>query len=259
MKRSLTFLLLLASVNPALSGSAGQTVSRVYVSAYPCMTGQSGRAADDPEKPIVTLYDRIYYGDVGYRGFNPDVEVEKTARGESEFYFDLQPGNYDAFVKFPNLQLFFRNGPLIVIADHDRHLFIAGCGLADWHDVAAVAGRLPLNDVTVSVLVYGHPMRCGDDIRTLDQKTLKWAVNPQRTEAIIDGGAYYANFHGYGKQNHTVALAFSGALFTEGAILLTNTPDTSANKPPFIMKDITPEIVLAATRASDKLICIPGF
>jgi hypothetical protein len=66
-------------------------------------------------------------------------------------------------VRFSNLPgLFVSNGPLIVLPGHDRHLFIAGCRAADWHDVAAVAGRMPISDITVSVLHYSHPMRCGD-------------------------------------------------------------------------------------------------
>jgi hypothetical protein len=84
-------------------------------------------------------------------------------------------------------------------------------------------------------------------------------VKPERTQAVIDGGAYYANLHAYGKQNHTVALEFSGAMFTRGAILLTNTPDTAADKPPFIVKDVTPQIVQSATRVGNTLICVPGF
>jgi hypothetical protein len=226
MKKSLALILLLFNANPVLAGSVpGQSASRVYVNAYPCLADHGRRAVEFSGAPIVTLYDRVHYGDADYNGLSPTVTVGKSENGESNFSFDVQPGNYHAFVRFSSSRSFFRNGPLIVISGHDRHLFVAGCGLADWHDVAAIAGRLPLSTVTVSVLVFDHPMQCGDDTRALDQKTLKLVANRQRTAAVVDDGIYYANFHSYGKQDRTIALAFSGALFTEGAILLTDTPE----------------------------------
>src|SRR5579862_2902743 len=149
MKKSLIVLAVMLSMFPALTVSAAQPVSRVYVNAYPCMTDQAGKPVENPGTPIVTLYDRIYYGDAKYHGFSPTVVIEKTAKGELDFHFDLQPGNYDVYIKFSNLpRLFIGNGPLIVIPAHDRHLLVAGCGLADWHSVAAIAGNLPLTDVT---------------------------------------------------------------------------------------------------------------
>jgi hypothetical protein len=113
--------------------------------------------------------------------------------------------------------------------------------------------------VNTIVLVFEHQMHCGDDIDAHDQKKLKPLVSYQRSPAVIDDGAYYANFYGYGKQNNTVALEFTGALFTRGVLLLTNTPDTASDKPPLITKNITPSIVQAATRASGMIVCVPGF
>jgi hypothetical protein len=242
------------------SANAEQATSRVYVSTYPCTTAQDIETINSAGTPTVTLYDRNHYGEGEYDGFTPPVVVDKTLTGWSEFHFDVMPGNYEAFIRFSNLpQLSFRNGPLIVLPAHERHLLVAGCGLADWHSVGAIAGELPLANVGVSVMLFDHPVRCGDDYRSLDQKTLKVLLPRQRSEAVMDDGAYYANFHGYGKQEHTLALVFSGALFTEGGILLTSTPSTATGKPPFIIKNLTPEIIQTAFKADGKLACVPGF
>ena len=129
----------------------------------------------------------------------------------------------------------------------------------DWHSVGAIAGRLPPANVRVSVLLFDRPVQCGDDYHALDQKTRKVLFPRQRSEAVMDDGAYYANFHGYGRQEQTLALVFSGALFTEGAILLTNTPNTATGKPPFIIKNLTPEIIQTAFRPEGKFACLPDF
>ena len=253
-------LLLMILLAPGPVCALQQALSRVYVSMYPCARDVHGKPIEYLGQPTVTLYDRGNYGDYKYSGVLPAVTVTKSGPLESAFYFDVQPGNYEAFVKFSRSpHLFIHNGPLIVIAGYDRHLFVAGCSLTDWHSVAAVAGKMPLNDVTISVLVSDRPMQCGDDIYALDQKTLRPVKTVQRSQAVADGGAYYANFHGYGKQDRTIALEFTGALFTRGVVLVTETPDTPVGKPPFLVKDITPEIVQAATRASGTLTCVRGF
>ena len=242
------------------SANAEQATSRVYVNAYPCTTAPDIETISSAGTPSVTLYDRNHYGEAKYVGFTPAVVVDKTLSGWSEFHFDVMPGNYEAFIRFSNLpHLFFRNGPLIVLPAHERHLLVAGCGLADWHSVGAIAGELPLANIGVSALVFEHPVQCGDDYRALDQKTLKMLSPWQRSDAVMDFGAYYINFHGYGKQERTLALEFSGALFTEGAVLLTNTPNTATGKPPFIIKNLTPTIIQTAVRAKGKLVCMPGF
>ena len=99
-------------------------------------------------------------------------------------------------------------------------------------------------------------MHCGDEFRALNQQTLQPRFDFKTWEAVIDDGAYYANFYGWGKQERTIALLFTGALFNEAAILLTNTPDTAEKKLPFIRKDVTPTIIEAAFRADRKLACV---
>jgi hypothetical protein len=258
MRVALLLIALLASEPLSLQASP---VSRVYVSMYPCSPDVRNKVADHPGAPTVTVYDSRKTGDQGYHGFAPRIAITKSGPSESEFYFDLEPGNYEAVVASPHSRRFplIHDGPLIVISGHDRHLFIAGCSLTDWHSAAAVAGAMPQSDVAISVLVSEHQMHCADEIDALDQKTLKPLISYQRSPAVIDDGAYYANFYGYGKQNNTVALEFTGALFTRGVLLLTNTPDTAPNKPTLIIKNITPSIVQAATRASGTIVCVPGF
>jgi hypothetical protein len=259
MSTKSTILLMLIVVTLAPVPTVAVTVSRVYVDAYPC-ADMSGKRPDSPGVPVVTLFDRTQYGDANYKGSEPVVAVTKSSSGESNFYFDIPAGNYHAFVSFPSRsRAFMANGPLVVISGHDRHLVIGGCHFTDWHDVAAIAGSVPFDNIAVSVLVFDHSMRCGDDFRALDQTTLKPLASSQETSAIVDHGAYYATFHGYGRQDRTVALLFSGAFFTEGAILVASTPDTPAHKPPLILKDLTPTIIQAAMRNGSKLLCVQGF
>jgi hypothetical protein len=261
LRVSLALFLVVLLVGSSSSGAnAEQATSRVYVSAYPCTIVRNGKTVNSTGTPSVALYDQNHYGETNYSGFTPTVVVDKTSTGESEFHFDVLPGNYSAFIKFSNVPLlFFRDGPLIVLPERERHLLVGGCGLVDWHSVGAIAGRLPPANVRVSVLLFDRPVQCGDDYHALDQKTLKALFPRQRSEAVMDDGAYYANFHGYGRQEQTLALVFSGALFTEGAILLTNTPNAATGKPPFIIKNLTPEIIQTAFRAEGKLACLPGF
>lgn len=261
-----TMILLVAAVLQVLSSASNRLplalppegLTRIYVDALPC--AQSGQKfPESPGKPIVRLFNRQQYGDGSYDGFYPAIVVTGALKGESNFYFDVKQGNYEVSLKFSNLPgLFVANGPLIAVSQHDRHLFVAGCSLTDWHDVGAIAGKLPLENVDVSVLTYDHPMRCGDLIRSFGAGG-KLLVDPRVTDAVVDSGEYYANFHGYGRQDRTVALEFSGALFTSGAILLTEAPDTPPSKPPFILKDITRRTMEAATLGQGKLVCMPGF
>jgi hypothetical protein len=183
------------------------------------------------------------------------------------FYFDAPPGSYDVLLgstgtgKGANQNMTCgRNGPLIVLPNRSRSLFVGGAGIYDWHSVAAIAGSVP-SAVDVQVLVYRHPKHCGDQVHLYDEKTANEIAPPQVVNAENDEGAYYANFHAYGRQDYTVALQFRGALFTHGAVLLTNTPATEANKPPFIVKDITPTVLQAAVNdnGQDRLVCVSGF
>jgi hypothetical protein len=255
----------LIACNTSIATANGDApTSRVYVVGYPCAA--TGEVAGMSSSPTVTLYDQGFYGDSANPiGEHPSLTITRAATDEVDFYFDVRPGNYDAFVHFPTQDpksVCGRNGPLVVIPGKDRHLFVAAMsGVTDWHSPAAIAGTLPLPGVRVSVLLYDHPMRCGDDVRSFDPNTFKPTNVPHISGTIIDGGAYYTNFHAYGKQDHTLALEFSGALFTHGVVLLTVTPETSPNKPPFIEKDITKATLHAAMDKpfAEKLICIQGF
>jgi len=240
--------------------------SRVYVTAYACPGSADGGPLVDAGAPHVSLFDERDYGDSPVRD-SVDLPVTLTSRDGDRvsFTFDVTPGSYRAYLYFPDIKpepgRVWRNcsasGPLVVIPGKDRRLVVAACDcIADWHSDAAIAGTLPMPGVGVQVLVYDHPMHCGDDIRSFDSQP---KVLPRVTRGVIDDGAYYANFHAYGKQDRTIALGISGAFFSSGAILLTETPDTSPGKPPMIRKDITTAIVRAAATSRDKLACIPGF
>jgi len=260
-----TFLVAAINVHPMPSAATGVASSRVYVVAYPCAPAEGGPVVA-PGDPVVSVHDQAFYGDPGdWVETTPRVTMTSATSDTVEFYFDLPPGNYSAWIRFPTKnpkEFCSRNGPLVVLPGKDRHLFVATMdGVTDWHSVAAVAGRLPMSGVRVSVLVYDHPMHCGDDVRSYDPKTFRATVSPHDGSAVIDDGAYYQNIHAYGKVDHTVAIAVSGGLFTQGTVLLTVTPDTKANKPPFLRKDITPAILHAATANpfDQKLVCIAGF
>lgn len=211
----------------------------------------------------MTLYDYASYGDPDRRALTPVVHMQSASPPFIRFYFDLPPGSYHAVLRFPqtpgNAYICGRNGPLVVLPNRNRSLFIGGSAVADWHSVAAIAGTLPLQGVQVQVVVYDLPKHCGDEVHSYDKKTFKEIAPPQAVRAENDEGAYYANFHAYGTQDHTVALEFSGALFTRGAVLLTNTPTTAPGKPPIMVKNITPAVLAAAIDGGDRLVCVPGF
>lgn len=257
-------LFVIATVAPE-SAIANDATSRIYVTAYPCAPNDHGGVVT-PGQPTVSLYDQAFYGESNRPvSEEPGVTVTSATGGTVTFYFDIAPGNYDAFIKFSTVNkrvMCGRNGPLVVLPGKDRHLFVAAMtGLTDWHAPGAVAGTLPMPGVDVSVLVYDHPMLCGDNVRSYDPRTFKPTVTPHVGSAVIDDGAYYQNIHAYGKQDRTVAIEFRGALFTHGTVLLTVTPDTKQKHPPFIQKDVTTDILRAATAKpfEDKLVCIPGF
>ncbi len=151
------------------------------------------------------------------------------------------------------------NGPLIVLPGQDRHIVVTWCNSSkDWHNRAVIAGLLSIGSVMISVLIFDHPMKCGDDIAELYQRPPSQDL-AVRVNAVIDDGAYYANFRGYGREQ-TIALLISGGLDSEGAILVRNVPKTPNGKPPFIRKDITPAIVGAAlSNTADTLACVDGF
>jgi hypothetical protein len=251
----------------AISARADAGLSRVYVTAYPCAPTLGIVVA--PGAPEVDLYDQAFYGDRRLPPeITPAITVTKQTQDATEFYFDIKPGNYDAFIRFPTrrqgsrMVMCGRNGPLDILMGKDRHLFVAAMtGITDWHLPGVVAGTLPMKGVTVSVLVYPQPMQCGDDVNWYGPETKVTGITPREYDAVMDDGAYYTNIPAYGRQDRTVALRFSGALFTGGTVLLTVTPDTKPHKPPFIEKDVTAEILRAATASPfrQQLACIDGF
>ncbi|MGB8964235.1 MAG: hypothetical protein WCB99_01225 [Candidatus Cybelea sp.] len=258
---------IVAVIALSISARADNGLSRVYVTAYPCAPTQGIVVV--PGAPEVHLYDQAFYGDRNPPPeTTPPITVTKQTQLATEFYFDVKPGNYDAFVSFrtqrqgSRMAMCDRNGPLDVLMGKNRHLFVATMtGITDWHLPGVVAGTLPLKGVDVAVLVYPQSMQCGDDVSWYGPETKMTAITPREYDAVVDDGAYYANIHAYGRQDRTVALRFSGALFTGGTVLLTVTPDTNLHKPPFIEKDITAEILRAATANPfrQQLVCIDGF
>ncbi len=263
----LTALVLLGVTGVVPSPSANVGPSRVYVTLYPC--GSSQNVVIAAGAPEVHLYDQAFYGDPKLPPtIDPAITITNQTADAIDFYFDVKPGTYDAFISLPiqhqgsKMGLCGGNGPLDVLSGKDRHLLVAAMsGITDWHLPGVVAGNLPMRGVDVSVLVYPHPMHCGDDVNWYGSETPTSTETPRKYDAVIDDGAYYANIHSYGKQNRTVALRFSGALFTSGTILLTVTPDTNQHKPPFIEKDITADILRAATASPFRqvLACVDGF
>ena len=259
------YLAVLLSALP-ISAAAQPIVSRVYVKAFTC--AKEGEPQSPALRPKVVLFNEAFdesAESVARGEIDPAIRVVQITDDAVNFYFDVPPGNYYAGVHFPHSTksgVCGRDGPLVVIPGKDRHLFIATCEcISDWHSRAAVAGSLPFGNLSVSVLVYDHPMKCGDPIRQYDSTTLKPINVPRWSRAVIDGEAYYANFHAYGKQDKTIALEFGGDLFTRGAILVTESPDFRRGEPPFILKDITPQVLHAALApaSAEKLACVAGF
>jgi hypothetical protein len=259
--RRLPLLLLVALAFPTPVLSSVPVMSHIYVTTIPCSSDSRGRQVDLTGPPEVSLYDQAALGKTDQKAIRPTVTVTAFASDPVTFHFDIAPGFYDAFFRFPASTGFIgRNGPLIVISGKDRHLVVAACNItSDWHARGVMAGLLRVPNVMVSVLVFEHSMKCGDDYNALDQKTLQPMFKVRASAAAVDEGAYYANFYGWGQQDGNLALRFSGALFTEGAILVTNTPDTRSDRLPFLRKDITEDIVIAAMRANGKLACVDGF
>jgi hypothetical protein len=243
-------------------GRAVTATSRVYVTAL--CAGTDGKQVQNSGEPIIELHDQAYYGDYRRPALTPVVHMQPSSPPFTRFYVDVPPGSYDvnlgsAAAGAASGGMCSRNGPLIVLPNRTRSIFIAGSAIADWHAAAAIAGSLPANGVRVQALVYDRPKHCGDAAHSYDQKTLNERTPPRIVPAENDDGAYYANFHAYGTQDRTIALQFEGALFTRGTVLVTTTPTTAADKPPFIVKDITPAILQAAINGDGRLVCAPGF
>lgn len=259
MRKACLFAIMLVLGIPVPVWPDTSPLSRVHVTAVSCLRGSKRDFIDRVVPPSVTLYDQNENERNTEKA--PRVTVTEATKTEIHFYFDAAPGFYEALLAFPDLSRSIgHNGPLIVLPGRDRHLMVSTCqSLADWHARGVVTGLLPAIPVTVSVLVFSKPMRCDDDFRALNQATDQPMFPFRVWDAVIDDGAYYANFYGYGKQDHSVALLLSGALFEEGAILLTDTPNTSSDARPYIRKDLTSAIIGAAFSNGDELACVNGF
>ncbi|MGA8100063.1 MAG: hypothetical protein WB810_15515, partial [Candidatus Cybelea sp.] len=251
-------------VSPLQQPGASPTAEpplRIYVTAIPCSFDSKGQRVEIMGPPNVTLSDQASLVEFDHKGITPSVTVTQSESNRISFYFDAEPGFYEVFLRFPNSSTpIGNNGPLIVIPRRDRHLVVASCNsVTDWHARGVIAGLLPITNLTVSALVFEHSMQCGDDYRALNQGTLQPLFKFTTRSVVTDDGAYYATFYGVGKQDRTIALLFSGALYNEGAILVTNAARTPDHKLPFIRKDITQDVIEAALRANRKLACVDGF
>jgi hypothetical protein len=227
---------------------AAPIVSHVYVTAY-CTTDLPGGPVVDSGVPTVTLYDQRSVGRTPWKQIKPLVDVLGRMNGAVRFMFDAAPGNYDSFIKFPSFGC-GRNGPLVVVEGHDRHLFIAGNAIMDWHARLALAGSIPSDGLSVKAVTLDRPANCGDDPRE---------YNDLDSDGLTDDGYYYANVMAYAKQDHTIALMLSGALFTAGAILLTQPLGGPSHGRDLVIKNITPEILRAVAAAPNKFTCVAGF
>lgn len=231
---------------------AESDASRVYVEAYTCMVDEHGYPLANPGTPEVTLRDQNPDGST--RSISkPPVHIVLKSPGVVQFYFDTAPGNYDALVDLLGKGSCGSNGPLVVIPGASRHLFVmTGKGVMDWHARLALAGVLPDPAMTVRAVVLDRPAKCGDDPRD---------YTVRESDGVVDDGVYYANLMAYDRQDHTVALIISGALFTERAILLTQPLGGPKHSHDLVLKNLfydTVWIVVGAT-PPNRFACIPKF
>src|SRR5579863_3918676 len=175
MGKRLSLGLLFAFMLPSRAwGAVASPPSRIYVTAVTCSVDSKGRPVTISVAPSVTLFDLALVGDNAYKGFSPQITVTSSSSNEVHLQFDAKAGAYDAFLRFPNLSRvgIGTNGPLIVISGYDRHLVVSACNsITDWHASSVIAGESPLDDVSVSVIVFDHPMACGSRFRALNQQT----------------------------------------------------------------------------------------
>lgn len=210
-----TILSLASMLGAAPPQSSNKDWSRVFVSAYSCERDQSSFFTPSPALPQVELYDQSQ-SKAGSDAITRPVLHRGTGNewGAVGFYFDIAPGYYELFLSFRGRLPCSANGPLIVIPGADRHMVVfAENAVTDWHARLALAGVMPVeNGISVQAVLLDRPAKCGDDIA---QYTVK------ESDGVVDAGVYYANLMAYDRQDHTIALFLSGALFTQRAILLT--------------------------------------
>lgn len=248
LRYSTVAILICALLWGASSVTASPILSHVYVTAY-CTKDLRSQPVVDSGVPAVTLYDQRSVIGSPWKQIKPAVTVLDRTNGAIRFMFDATPGNYDSFIRYPRFGC-GRNGPLVVAAGHDRHLFIAGNAIMDWHARLALVGSVPSDGLVVRVVTLDHPAKCGDDPRD---------YHDVDTDGLTDDGYFYANVAGYEEQNHTIALILSGALFTEGAVLLTEPVGGPAHGRDVVVKDITPDVLRAVASARYKFACVTGF
>lgn len=226
-------------------------MSRVYVTAYHCATEPSGGIVRDAGKAEVQLYDHALTGPDRNKAATPDLEGVTAIAGGVEFYFDVLPGNYHAFINFPNEFACNANGPLLVLPGTERHLYTSGLhAITDWHGTLGIAGRVDVQGVTVHAAFLERQAKCGDDSRYF---------NRRYEDGTMDAGFYYANLPSDNPVDHNVVLILSGALFTERIVLVTQPMGGPSHRGDVVVKEITPEVLAAAASAPNKFACVPGF
>jgi hypothetical protein len=120
----------------------------------------------------------------------------------------------------------------------------------DWHARLAVVGAVPADGLNVKVATLTHPAKCGDIIQE---------YNDLDSDGAMDDGLYYANVMAYDMMDHRVALMLSGALFTSGAVLLTQPLGGQSHGRDLVIKDVTPATQRAVAAAPNRFVCIAGF
>jgi hypothetical protein len=245
-------VLWIGTLSTALPTDAQKPFSLVYVTAYRCPSVDNGNVTYESGVPTVTLYDQSAVGKA-HAPITPIIRSVVKTEMTVQFYFDVTPGYYEAFISFPGKAVCSSNGPLAVIPGAPRHLFVMPSnGIADWHAELALAGVMPDTDISVRAVLLDRPAKCGDDPRNYVAK---------QSDGIVDDGVYYANLMAYDRQDHTIALILSGALFSERAILLTEPLGGPSHGRDLVIKSLDYDalwVVLAAT-PQNRFACIPHF
>jgi hypothetical protein len=247
---AIAFLAAAASSVVAPARAAAPT-STVYVTAYRCALGIGRKPSSETDRVSVDIYNLAIEGKPGGGvAAQPAIEGVNPVPGGVQFQFQIAPGTYEAAVNFEN-EICNANGPLVVMPGLDRHLFVAGqAAVADWHASLAIAGIVAAEGMSVSVVTLDHAAQCGDDPRLYSHSD---------ESGVVDGGAYYASVYGYDRQDHTIAIELTGALFTQRAVLITEPLGGKGHGHDFVVKNITLDVIRAAALSPNKFACVPGF
>jgi hypothetical protein len=234
---------LLSSV--ILPANAQNGVSRVYVTAYGCTAG-SARPESDVGTPTVSLFEKKERNEL-----TPATHAEARMLGAMRFYFDVAPGYYELSLIFHGKEICGSNGPLVVIEGASRHLFVVGGnGVTDWHAELAIAGTVPIKGLSVRAVLLDRAAKCGDDPRGYGVK---------ESDGTVDDGVYYANLMAYDRQDHTIALVLTGALFSERTILITQPLGGPSHARDLVVKSLSQSMLQVAASAPNAFSCVPGF